>query len=109
MMNLGIYEIAKEGLEDYLEELTDKVNQYIYYENKLLNLTLDDTSSLILKIIVDCTLFHLKSISIKELVDMTHLSKSTISHRINLLEKANYIIRIKESRQTYFSFNLDSL
>ena len=96
-------------LEDYLEELTDKVNQYIYYENKLLNLTLDDTSSLILKIIVDCTLFHLKNISIKELVDMTHLSKSTISHRINLLEKANYIIRIKESRQTYFSFNLDSL
>ena len=106
---LMFLDIFKEGLEDYLEELTDKVNQYIYYENKLLNLTLDDTSSLILKIIVDCTLFHLKSISIKELVDMTHLSKSTISHRINLLEKANYIIRIKESRQTYFSFNLDSL
>ena len=106
---LTFLDIFKEGLEDYLEELTDKVNQYIYYENKLLNLTLDDTSSLILKIIVDCTLFHLKNISIKELVDMTHLSKSTISHRINLLEKANYIIRIKESRQTYFSFNLDSL
>ena len=102
-------DIFKEGLEDYLNELTDKVNQYTYYENKQLHLNLDHSSAVILNIIIDCTLFHLKNISIKELVELTHLSTSTISHRIGILEKNNYIIRNKAGRQTSFSFNLNAL
>lgn len=47
--------------------------------------------------------------SIKELVELTHLSTSTISHRIGILEKNNYIIRNKTGRQTSFSFNLNAL
>ena len=47
--------------------------------------------------------------SIKELVELTHLSTSTISHRIGILEKNNYIIRNKTGRQISFSFNLNAL
>ena len=106
---LMFLDIFKEGLEDYLNELTDKVNQYTYYENKQLHLNLDHSSAMILNIIIDYTLFHLKNISIKELVELTHLSTSTISHRICILEKNNYIIRNKTGRQISFSFNLNAL
>ena len=72
-------------------------------------LKLDSSSKKILTIITDYTLFHLQNIEINKLVELTDLSKSTISNKIGILEKTGYIIRHREGKQTTFSFNLDSL
>ena len=102
-------DIYKDELENYLQDLTDKVDQSNYYKNKQSTLKLDPSSKKILTIITDYTLFHLQNIEINKIVELTDLSKSTVSNKIGILEKTGYIIRHREGKQTTFSFNLDSL
>ena len=102
-------DIYKDELESYLQDLFDKVDQSNYYKNKQSTLKLDPSSKKILTIITDYTLFHLQNIEINKLVELTDLSKSTVSNKIGILEKTGYIIRHREGKQTTFSFNLDSL
>lgn len=98
-------DIFKDGLEEYLDDLTDKIDRYNYYHNKVLEIDLDKS---ILNIIIDYTLFYLKDIDLATLVDVTKLSKSTVSKRLAILEEKELIVRKREGRKTTFTFNLET-
>lgn len=104
---ISFLEIYKDGLEDYLQTLNDQIDKYNYYLTKIQKEVKNQTTLLILKYILDYSLLKLCNISITELISLTNLSKSTISNRLKELENNNYIIRIKESKQTTFSFNTE--
>lgn len=101
-------DIFKDGLEEYLDDLTDKIDRYNYYHNKVLEIGLDKSDKSILNIIIDYTLFYLKDVDLATLVDVTKLSKSTVSKRLGILEEKELIIRKKEGRKTTFAFNLEA-
>ena len=101
-------DIFKEGLENYLIELSDKIDQYYYYHGQLKELNLDKSDKLILETIVDYTLFYMTNIDAEKLIQTTNLSKSTILKRLRELEEKDLIIRHKEGRKTLFSFNLNA-
>ena len=101
-------DIFKDGLEEYLDDLTDKIDRYNYYHNKVLEIDLDKSDKSILNIIIDYTLFYLKDVDLATLVDVTKLSKSTVSKRLGILEEKELIIRKREGRKTTFTFNLET-
>lgn len=101
-------DIFKDGLEEYLDDLTDKIDRYNYYHNKVLEIDLDKSDKSILNIIIDYTLFYLKDIDLATLVDVTKLSKSTVSKRLAILEEKELIVRKREGRKTTFTFNLET-
>lgn len=101
-------DIFKDGLEEYLDDLTDKIDRYNYYHNKVLEIDLDKSDKSILNIIIDYTLFYLKDIDLATLVDVTKLSKSTVSKRLAILEEKKLVVRKREGRKTTFTFNLET-
>lgn len=101
-------DIFKDGLEEYLDDLTDKIDRYNYYHNKVLEIDLDKSDKSILNIIIDYTLFYLKDVDLATLVDVTKLSKSTVSKRLGILEEKELIVRKREGRKTTFTFNLET-
>ena len=101
-------DIFKDGLEEYLDDLTDKIDRYNYYHNKVLEIDLDKSDKSILNIIIDYTLFYLKDVDLATLVDVTKLSKSTVSKRLAILEEKELIVRKREGRKTTFTFNLET-
>ena len=100
-------DIFKDGLEEYLDDLTDKIDKYNYYHNKVLEIDLDKSDKSILNTIIDYTLFYLKDVDLTTLVDVTKLSKSTISKRLAILEEKELVVRKREGRKTSFAFNLE--
>lgn len=98
---LQFLDILKTGLEDYLDDLTDKVNQYHYYQKKQSQLDLDHSSRTILETVIDYTLFYLEPITLTKLVELTHLSKSTISNHLNKLEKDGLVKKASMARTAY--------
>lgn len=102
-------DIFKEGLQDYLQEITEKAQQYTYYRKVRESLDLDRSASLILKEITEFTLFYLRNTDVKELCEVTGLSRSTVSLKIGILEKKGYITRYRQGRRTEFSFNPESM
>ena len=106
---LQFLDILKTGLEDYLDDLTDKVNQYHYYQKKQSQLDLDHSSRTILETVIDYTLFYLEPITLTKLVELTHLSKSTISNHLNKLEKDGLVEKSKHGKNCLFHFKKNSL
>lgn len=106
---LQFLDILKTGLEDYLDDLTDKVNQYHYYQKKQSQLDLDHSSRTILETVIDYTLFYLEPITLTKLVELTHLSKSTISNHLNKLEKDGLVEKNKHGKNCLFRFKKNSL
>ena len=106
---LQFLDILKTGLEDYLDDLTDKVNQYHYYQKKQSQLDLDHSSRTILETVIDYTLFYLEPITLTKLVELTHLSKSTISNHLNKLEKDGLVEKSKHGKNCLFRFKKNSL
>ena len=106
---LQFLDILKTGLEDYLDDLTDKVNQYHYYQKKQSQLDLDHSSRTILETVIDYTLFYLEPITLTKLVELTHLSKSTISNHLNKLEKDGLVEKSKHGKNCLFYFKKNSL
>lgn len=96
-------------MEDYLNGLTDKVNQYHYYQKKQSELNLDNSSKTILEIVIEYTLFYLEPITLSKLVELTHLSKYTVSNRLNKLEKDNLVEKSKHGKNCLFYFRKNSL
>ncbi len=99
---LQFLDILKTGLEDYLDDFTDKVNQYHYYQKKQSQLDLDHSSRNILETVIDYSLFYLEPITLTKLVDLTHLSKSTISNPLNKLEKDGLVEKSKHGKNCLF-------
>lgn len=106
---LQFLDILKTGLEDYLDDLTNKVNQYHYYQKKQSQLDLDHSSRTILETVIDYTLFYLEPITLTKLVELTHLSKSTISNHLNKLEKDGLVEKSKHGKNCLFRFKKNSL
>ena len=106
---LQFLDILKTGLEDYLNDLTDKVDQYHYYQKKQSELDLDNSSKTILEIVIEYTLFYLEPITLSKLVELTHLSKSTVSNRLNKLEKDDLVEKSKHGKTCLFYFKKNSL
>lgn len=106
---LQFLDILKTGLTDYLDDLTDKVDQYHYYQKKQSQLDLDNSSKTILKTAIDYTLFYLEPVTLTKLVELTHLSKSTVSNRLNKLEKDGLIQKSKQGKKCLFYFEKESL
>lgn len=106
---LQFLDILKTGLEDYLDDLTDKVNQYHYYQKKQSQLDLDHSSRTILETVIDYTLFYLEPITLTKLVELTHLSKSTISNHLNKLEKDGLVEKSKHGKNCLFHFKKNAL
>lgn len=106
---LQFLDILKTGLEDYLDDLTDKVNQYHYYQKKQSQLDLDHSSRTILETLIDYTLFYLEPITLTKLVELTHLSKSTISNHLNKLEKDGLVEKSKHGKNCLFHFKKNAL
>lgn len=101
---LQFLDILKTGLEDYLDDLTDKINQYHYYQKKQSQLDLDHSSRIILETVIDYTMFYLEPITLTKLVELTHLSKSTISNHLNKLEKDGLVKKSKHGKNCLFHF-----
>ena len=95
-------DIYKDELESYLQDLTDKVDQSNYYKNKQSTLNLDPSSKKILTIITDYTLFHLQNIEINKVVELTNLSKSTVSNKIGILEKQAILLDTEKVNKQLF-------
>ncbi|WP_270600715.1 ArsR family transcriptional regulator [Faecalibacillus faecis] len=101
---LQFLDILKTGLEDYLDDFTDKVNQYHYYQKKQSQLDLNHSSRTILETVIDYSLFYLEPITLTKLVELTHLSKSTISNHLNKLEKDGLVEKSKPGKNCLFHF-----
>lgn len=106
---LQFLDILKTGLEDYLDDLTNKVDQYHYYQKKQSQLDLDHSSKIILETVIDYTLFYLEPITLTKLVELTHLSKSTISNHLNKLEKDGLVEKSKHGKNCLFHFKKNAL
>lgn len=106
---LQFLDILKTGLEVYLDDLTDKVDQYHYYQKKQSQLDLNNSSRTILKTVIDYTLFYLEPVTLTKLVELTHLSKSTVSNRLNKLEKDGLVEKNKHGKNCLFHFKKNSL
>ena len=101
---LQFLDILKTGLEDYLDDFTNKVNQYHYYQKKQSQLDLNHSSRTILETVIDYSLFYLEPITLTKLVELTHLSKSTISNHLNKLEKDGLVEKSKPGKNCLFHF-----
>lgn len=106
---LQFLDILKTGLENYLDDLTDKVDQYYYYQKKQSQLDLEHSSKTILETVIDYTLFYLEPITLTKLVEVTHLSKSTISNHLSKLEKNGLVEKSKHGKNCLFYFKKNSL
>ena len=106
---LQFLDILKTGLKDYLDDLTDKVDQYHYYQKKQSQLDLEHSSKTILETVIDYTLFYLEPITLTKLVEVTHLSKSTISNHLSKLEKNGLVEKSKHGKNCLFYFKKNSL
>ena len=106
---LQFLDILKTGLEIYLDDLTDKVDQYHYYQKKQSQLDLEHSSKTILETVIDYTLFYLEPITLTKLVEVTHLSKSTISNHLSKLEKNGLVEKSKHGKNCLFYFKKNSL
>lgn len=62
---------------------------------------LDHSSRTILETVIDYTLFYLEPITLTKLVELTHLSKSTISNHLNKLEKDGLVEKASMARIAY--------
>lgn len=106
---LQFLDILKTGLKNYLDDLTNKVDQYHYYKKKQSELDLVNSSKTILEIVIEYTLFYLEPVTLSKLVELTNLSKSTVSNRLSKLEKDGLVEKSKHSKNCLFYFKKNSL
>lgn len=105
-------EIIVSGLENLLENVTDKLNQYNLNKRMLKKLCdIEDVYNL-LNVFLQCTLFDDEGLSYNDLMNITNLSRTTIVNKIKDIKESKLkylLIEKKISRENHYQLDIDRL
>ena len=107
---ISFLEIVKSGLIALKESVEEKLNQFFYYEKKILNIELQDNHcNALLDVLLQCTLFDTDNLVINDLVKISSLSKVTIKKKLSIPQMQSLLIIDKSKKQYEYSLNLEAL
>ena len=105
-------EIIVSGLENLLETVDDKLNQYNLNTRMLKEIC--DTNDVynLLNVFLQCTLFDDERLSYNDLMKINNLSRTTIVNKIKDIKKSKLeylLIERKISRENHYQLDIDRL
>lgn len=102
--------IIVSGLENLLETVDDKLNQYNLNTRMLKEACDADDVYNLLNIFLQCTLFDDEGLSYNDLMNITNLSRTTIVNKIKDIKKSKLkylLIEKKISRENHYLLDID--
>lgn len=103
-------EIIQSGLEVLKTSIEEKINQYFYYQRKLIDLKLEDKlCSSLINVLLQSTLFGNDDLSVKELMDISNLSKATIKNKLALPQIQSLLVIDKSKKEYRYALDLEAI
>ena len=105
-------EIIVTGLENLLEIVSDKLEQYNLNKKMLKEICDKEDVYHLLNVFLQCTLFDNEGLSYYDLMNITNLSRTTIINKIKDIKNSSLkdlLIERKISREKHYQLNIDKL
>lgn len=106
---ISFLEILLEAVTNLCDRLTSKNEKFIYYTEKIRDLSQDQTTYSIMTVLIQNTLFGFQGISVLELSNTCGYSKSTVRNILKKLEKQRLLRISKDGRKLIYDLDLDIL
>lgn len=107
---ISFLEIVKSGLIALKESIEEKIDQFFYYEKKIMSMDLQDNhSKALLDVLLQSTLFDTDDLVINDLVRISGLSKATVKKKLSLPQVQSLLIIDKSKKQYDYYLNLEAL